>query len=119
MMSEWGATDNVRAIEIDAAVADEHLMGWLHWAYKRWDDPTTADDAQGMFADDADLTTVKTDKLRQLVRTYAQAVAGVPTAMSFDADDRRLPAPLPAGRRDRGADRDLRRARCTTRTATG
>lgn len=85
MMSEWGATDNVRAIEIDAAVADEHLMGWLHWAYKRWDDPTTADDAQGMFADDADLTTVKTEKLRRLVRTYAQAVAGVPTAMSFDA----------------------------------
>ncbi|MDZ5623608.1 cellulase family glycosylhydrolase [Nocardioides bizhenqiangii] len=85
MMSEWGATDNLRAIEIDAAVADEHLMGWLHWAYKRWDDPTTADDAQGMFADDADLTTVKTEKLRRLVRTYAQAVAGVPTAMSFDA----------------------------------
>ena len=85
MMSEWGATDNVRAVEIDAAVADEHLMGWLHWAYKRWDDPTTTDDAQGMFADDADLSTVKTDKLRQLVRTYAQAVAGTPTAMLFDA----------------------------------
>ena len=28
MMSEWGATDNVRALQIDAAVADEHLMGW-------------------------------------------------------------------------------------------
>ena len=54
-MSEWGATDNVRAIEIDAAVADEHLMGWTHWAYKYWNDPTTADDAQGLFRDDADL----------------------------------------------------------------
>ncbi|PWN01499.1 endoglycoceramidase [Nocardioides silvaticus] len=84
LMSEWGATDNVRAVEIDAAVADEHLMGWLHWAYKRWDDPTTADDAQGMFADDADLSTVKTEKIRRLVRTYPQAVAGVPTALSFD-----------------------------------
>jgi hypothetical protein len=30
MMSEWGATDNLRAIEIDAAVSDENLMGWLH-----------------------------------------------------------------------------------------
>ena len=49
MMSEWGATDNLRAIEIDAAVADEHLMGWTHWAYKRWNDPTTADGAQGLF----------------------------------------------------------------------
>ncbi|KAA1418755.1 glycoside hydrolase family 5 protein [Nocardioides humilatus] len=85
MMSEWGATDNVRAVEIDAAVADEHLMSWLHWAYKRWEDPTTADDAQGMFTDDADLTSVKTEKLLKLVRTYAQAVAGTPTKMSFDA----------------------------------
>jgi len=103
LMSEWGATDNLRAIEIDAAVADEHLMGWLHWAYKRWDDPTTADDAQGMFADDADLTSVKTGKLQRLVRTYAQAVAGTPTNMSFDATtgrfrlryrpDRRITAP--------------------------
>ncbi|HYG92148.1 MAG TPA: cellulase family glycosylhydrolase [Nocardioides sp.] len=86
LMSEWGATDNVRAIEIDAAVADEHLMGWLHWAYKLWDDPTTADDKQGMFADDADLSSVKQDKLRTLVRTYAQAVAGTPSAMSFDEE---------------------------------
>ncbi len=85
LMSEWGATDNVRAIEIDAAVADEHLMGWLHWAYKRWNDPTTADDSQGMFADDGDLSTVKQDKLRTLVRTYARATAGTPLAMSFDA----------------------------------
>jgi endoglycosylceramidase len=85
LMSEWGATDDLRAIEIDAAVADEHLMGWLHWAYKRWDDPTTADDAQGMFADDADLTSVKEGKLRTLVRTYARATAGTPLAMSFDA----------------------------------
>ena len=118
LMSEWGATDNLRAIEIDAAVADENLMGWLHWAYKRWDDPTTADDAQGMFADDADLTPSRRTKLRQLVRTYAQAVAGVPTAMSFDAatglsgsaTDRTPRSP----RRPRSSS-----ARCTTRTATG
>ena len=55
LMSEWGATDNVRAVRIDAQAADESLMGWTHWAYKRWNDPTTADDAQGLFRDDADL----------------------------------------------------------------
>ena len=59
LMSEWGATDNLRAIEIDAAVADEHLMGWTHWAYKFWNDPTTADGDQGLFRDDADLSSVK------------------------------------------------------------
>ena len=64
MMSEWGATDNVRALEIDAAVADENLMGWTHWAYKYWGDPTTADSDQGLFPDDPDLTSVKRDKVR-------------------------------------------------------
>ena len=24
-------------------------MGWTYWAYKHWDDPTTADASQGMF----------------------------------------------------------------------
>lgn len=86
LMSEWGATDDVRAITIDAAVADENLMGWLHWAYKRWDDPTTADSAQGLFTDDADLSSVKPAKVRALVRTYAQATAGTPLEMSFDTD---------------------------------
>jgi endoglycosylceramidase len=87
LMSEWGATDNLRAVEIDAAVADEHLMGWTHWAYKRWNDPTTADTAQGLFRDDADPSTVKRGKLRLLVRTYAQATAGTPLAMRFDPGD--------------------------------
>lgn len=84
LMTEWGATDNVQAVGIDADVADEHQMGWMYWAYKRWDDPTTADDAQGLFRDDADLSSVKTDKLRQLVRTYPQATAG--TIGSYDYD---------------------------------
>ena len=87
LMSEWGATDNLRAVEIDAAVADEHLMGWTHWAYKRWNDPTTADGAQGLFRDDADPSSVKRGKLRLLVRTYAQATAGTPLAMHFDPHD--------------------------------
>jgi endoglycosylceramidase len=85
LMSEWGATDNKRAIEIDAAVADEHLMGWTHWAYKFWSDPTTADGDQGLFRNDRDLTSAKTAKLRRLVRTYAQATAGTPLKMRFDA----------------------------------
>jgi endoglycosylceramidase len=59
-------------------------MGWMYWAYKHWDDPTTADDAQGLFTDDADLTSVKTAKLRQLVRTYPQATAGTLGSYAYD-----------------------------------
>jgi endoglycosylceramidase len=83
MMSEWGATDNVRAIRIDAASADRHLMGWTHWAYKYWNDPTTADSAQGLFDDDASFRSLKKPKAKVLVRTYAQAVAGTPLVMRF------------------------------------
>jgi Glycoside hydrolase family 5 C-terminal domain len=72
-------------VGIDADGADDSLMGWTYWAYKHWDDPTTADDSQGLFTDDADLSTVKMDKLRQLVRTYPQATAGTPTNISYDA----------------------------------
>lgn len=90
LMTEWGATDNLRAIEIDAAVADEHLMGWTEWAYKFWNDPTTADTKQGLFRDDTDLSTVKKGKLRRLVRTYAQATAGTPLAMRFRVSDGRF-----------------------------
>jgi endoglycosylceramidase len=85
LMSEFGATDDLRALEIDTAVADEHLMGWVEWAYKHWDDPTTADGDQGLFRDDRDLGTVKRGKLRRLVRTYPQATAGIPRTLRFDA----------------------------------
>ena len=61
-------------------------MGWTYWAYKFWRDPTTADNAQGLFRDDRRLSTVKRDKVRKLVRTYAQATAGTPLAMRFDTD---------------------------------
>lgn len=84
LMSEWGATDNVQAVQIDADAADANDMSWLYWAYKRWDDPTTADTAQGLFTDDADLSTVKADKLRQLVRTYPQATAGHDLSYHYD-----------------------------------
>ncbi len=83
LMSEFAATDDVRAIEIDTAAADDHLVGWMHWSYKQWNDPTTADPAQGMFTDDADLTSTK-PKVRALVRTYPQATCGTPQDLSFD-----------------------------------
>jgi endoglycosylceramidase len=85
MMSEWGATDNTQALAIDATGADNHAMGWTYWAYKRWNDPTTADTAQGLFRDDADLSSVKQDKLAVLVRTYPQATAGTPGPFSYDS----------------------------------
>ncbi|WP_203336020.1 cellulase family glycosylhydrolase [Nocardioides limicola] len=87
MMSEWGATDDVTSLAVDARAADDHLMGWMHWAYKHWNDPTTADAAQGLFHDDASFATVKQDKLRVLVRTYPQRTAGIPLSTRFNPDN--------------------------------
>ena len=85
LMSEYGATDNLRAIAIDTEAADRHLMGWMDWAYKRFGDPTSADAAsQSLFTDDADLSSAKRGKLLRLVRTYPQATAGVPQSLHFD-----------------------------------
>ncbi len=99
LMSEFGATDNVRAIEIDTDAADAHLMGWMHWAYKGWRDPTTADDAQGMFRDDRDRSSVKRAKLRALVRTYAQATEGTPISSRFSRETGRFRYRYTASRR--------------------
>jgi endoglycosylceramidase len=83
LMSEWGATDNDRAIAIDADSADANTMSWLYWAYKYWNDPTTADTHQGVFVDDADISNPK-PKLAQLVRSYPQATAGRDLHYSYD-----------------------------------
>ncbi len=89
LMTEFGASDDLALIRRVTAQADARLIGWHYWHYKNWRDPTTQSQgtgAQGMFADDADLGSVKLEKLKLLERTYPQATAGIPVAMSFDPD---------------------------------
>lgn len=89
LLTEFGATDRLDVISQVADLADERLIGWQYWAYKNWSDPTTesqASGAQSLFVHDDDLSSVKLDKLRVLSRTYPQATAGIPKALSFDPD---------------------------------
>ena len=71
------------------SLADQHLSGWLYWAYKLWHDPTGGAN-EGLFSDDAKLSSVKKAKLAVLVHPYPQAIAGVPTSMSWHATKRVL-----------------------------
>ena len=81
-LSEFGASDDLADISRMATLADQNLIGWTYWAWKQYHDPTgSADHLESMFAGDV---TLKPEKAALLVRTYAQAVAGTPTAMSFD-----------------------------------
>lgn len=88
-MTEFGASDDLAILRETVAVADELFVPWFYWHYKNWSDPTTQSQGSGsqsMFADDTDLSSVKDDKLRLLERSYPQATAGIPLALSFDPD---------------------------------
>jgi endoglycosylceramidase len=91
LLTEFGASDDLPDVARVATTADAHLVGWQYWHYKEWGDPTTESESsggQGLFTDDRDLRTLKQAKADILVRPFARAVAGVPTAMSFDASTR-------------------------------
>jgi endoglycosylceramidase len=86
LLTEFGASDDLGDIARVVDQADAHLSGWQYWHYKEWSDPTTESQGsggQGMFTNDRDLRTVKPAKADILIRPYARAVAGTPTAMSF------------------------------------
>lgn len=90
LLSEFGASDDLPDIENLTQLSDEHLVGWQYWHYKEWKDPTTESQdtgAQGLFTDDADLSTVKEDKLKILARTYPQYTAGIPQELNFDPEN--------------------------------
>jgi endoglycosylceramidase len=86
-MTEFGASDDLTIIKDTATAADAQFTNWFYWHYKNWKDPTTQSQgsgAQGLFTDDTDFTTVKVSKLKLVERTYPQATAGTPLALSFD-----------------------------------
>ena len=81
-MTEFGAEDDLADLERMTAYADQHLTGWMYWAYKHWDDPTGSD-TEGLFRDDAKPATVKQAKVDVLFHAYPQAIAGTPTRMRW------------------------------------
>jgi len=90
LISEFGAADDLADLGQVTRQADTQLTGWQYWHYKGWMDPTSEDPtgfAQSMFAEDADLGSVKPDKLRILERAYPQYTAGIPLELHFDPAD--------------------------------
>jgi len=83
-MTEFGAEDDLADLARMTSYADDHLTGWMYWAYKLWNDPTGSDN-EGMFGDDAKPSTLKQGKLDVLFHPYPQEIAGTPTAIGWDA----------------------------------
>jgi len=84
LTTEFGGSDDLADLTRVTTEADQHLLGWMYWSYKTWNDPTSGGGAESMFANDADLSTLKQTKADVLIRPYARAVAGTPLAMGFD-----------------------------------
>jgi endoglycosylceramidase len=68
---------------IDLEQADKHIQSWAYWQFKFFQDLTTASAAGGesFYLGNG---TLDAQKVRALSRTYAQAIAGVPSVHSFD-----------------------------------
>jgi len=66
-----------------AGQADSHIQSWTYWQFKLFHDITTASAAGGesFYLMNG---TLDTPKVRALCRTYAPAIAGVPTTHMFD-----------------------------------
>lgn len=84
LLTEFGASDDLGDIGRVTGLADQHLVGWTYWSYKKFGDPTGSG-AESLFSNDSDLATLKAPKADLLIRPYARAIAGTPQSMSFDS----------------------------------
>lgn len=88
MMTEFGAVPNttvsLEAIQFLTDEADKRLQSWTYWQFKYYDDITTAGQGESLYNLQGQL---EVDKLKALSRTYAQAIAGVPSVMKFNVED--------------------------------
>jgi endoglycosylceramidase len=80
-LSEFGATGSPDLLSGVIHDTDNLLLGWTYWTWKYYDDPTGSSDEAlasptGQLAPTAPV----------LSQPYAQAVAGIPITMSFDAE---------------------------------
>jgi len=88
LLSEFGATDDLDALERIVSAADKHMVSWQEWAYCGCDDPTSQDaQGQALVLDPSKPPSgdnVRQQKLAVLSRPYPQVVAGKPQHYSFD-----------------------------------
>merc|ERR1719399_2780053 len=86
-MTEFGAmlgTDQgVESLNFVTGLADQHIQSWSYWSFKYYQDLTTVSVGGGesFYLKNG---TLDTAKVRALSRTYAQAIAGVPSTHLFE-----------------------------------
>jgi len=87
MLTEFGAMANatvsIESISALTSVADANLQSWSYWQFKLFNDLTTAGPGESFYENGE----LEKNKVKALSRTYAQAIAGIPSLMSFEPSD--------------------------------
>jgi endoglycosylceramidase len=86
LLSEFGATDDLHAVERAADLADRNMVSWQYWAYFNRD-PCCERPEEGLVHDlsrPPATPNVKEEKLDVLARPYPRAIAGTPRRFGFD-----------------------------------
>jgi endoglycosylceramidase len=91
LMTEFGSTNNPRALQRMAEAADRNRVGWQYWAYSSIG---SSNHGGGSVIKDLSKPPTKDnleqDMLDALVRPYPRVVAGTPREWAFDRDARRF-----------------------------
>ena len=79
LLTEFGATTDTADLTRITADANANLVGWIYWQWINYDDPTGSH-SSALWPPRKDTAA----QLHVLAETYASAVAGTPTSMTFD-----------------------------------
>jgi endoglycosylceramidase len=104
LLTEFGATDDLRAVERAADLADRNMVSWQYWAYFNRD-PCCERPDEGIVRDLAGAPqggNLKERKLDVLARPYPRAVAGIPRRFGFDRVSGRFELTYATARQDGG-----------------
>jgi endoglycosylceramidase len=86
LLSEFGATDDLRTFGQVCELADRNMLSWQYWAYFNAD-PSSARPQECIVRDLARLregSNLNRAKAEVLSRPFPRAVAGIPRGWSFD-----------------------------------
>jgi endoglycosylceramidase len=81
LLTEFGATTDAADLARITADANANLVGWIYWQWINYDDPTGSH-SSALWPPRA----ATASQLQVLSEAYPSAVAGTPTAMTFDPD---------------------------------
>lgn len=85
-MTEFGASSDhnmsIGEINVMTDLADQNLQSWTYWQFKYFQDLTTQDSLESFYNSAGVLEYAK---VRALSRTYAPAVAGLPSVHAFNS----------------------------------